>query len=365
MIIQQKKSAIMTVKKYTTCLKGTLLLSCMLLLQFAFAQKPIVSPYDFTALTKKLEASKNELGKMYAVQITKDGKPIYRKENTDFDTKAATNIGVASQWLTATLIMQLVDAGKISLDDKVGSYLPIFNQYFKKYITIRHCLQHNTGIKSEETVLKMFEKNRFATLEEEVNMYASKRDIETNPGEAVKYNGIGFAIAARIVEVVGKRTFAQQMSDKILRPLNMRFSTFTDENDRVNASSGCYTSAVDMSNFLTMLLNNGIFNGKQIVSADAIEQMETLSINPTTIQIMPTAVKSFDYGLGCFIAEKNNSGKASTVAAFSLYGSFMYIDRCRKYAFVATIKNMEKEATQGFYMGIKNLIDEVIGGCGE
>jgi CubicO group peptidase (beta-lactamase class C family) len=363
MIIQQVKSEIMSVKVKEICLKGTLLLNFMLFLQFVIAQKIAPSPYDFSAVTKKLEASKSELGKLYAVQITKDGLPIYKKESTDFDTKTAAPIGIVTQWITAALILQLVDEGKIGLDDKIGKYLPIFDRYSKKYITIRHCLTHSTGIKNSDGNIKLFEKNVYFTLEDEVNTYASKRDIEKNAGEAFRYNEIGFAIAGKIIEVVTKKTFSQIFTDKIAKPLGMRFTTFVDELDRTNTSNGCFTTGVDMSNFLTMLLNNGTFNGKRILSETAIEQLETLSINTATIQYLPLTFKKFDYGLGCFIVDKNNSGKANTIAAFSLFGTFMYIDRCRKYAFVATLKKGEKEASESFYLGLKNVIDEALGSC--
>jgi len=49
--------------------------------------------------------------------------------------------------------MTLVDEGKIALDDKVAKYIPDFAKYSKGYITIRHCLSHQTGIEQEQLSL--------------------------------------------------------------------------------------------------------------------------------------------------------------------------------------------------------------------
>jgi CubicO group peptidase (beta-lactamase class C family) len=51
----------------------------------------------------------------------------------------------------------------------VSDYLPLFAKHGKEFITIAHCLTHNTGIEAERGVLKIFQKSNFKNLEEEVN----------------------------------------------------------------------------------------------------------------------------------------------------------------------------------------------------
>ena len=74
---------------------------------------------------------------------------LYKKEMGDFNAKTQAPIASCSKWLTAALVMQFVDEGKLSLDDKVVKYIPEFEKYCKSYITIRQCLSHMTGIADE------------------------------------------------------------------------------------------------------------------------------------------------------------------------------------------------------------------------
>ena len=102
------------------------------------------------------------------------------------------------------MVLALVDAGKLSLDDKVSQYIPDFTKYNKSYITIRHCLSHQTGIKQEPIKLAAFLlRKKYETLEQEVNEFVSKREIDYNPGEAFFYGNVGMNIAARVCEVAG------------------------------------------------------------------------------------------------------------------------------------------------------------------
>ena len=142
----------------------------------------------------------------------KDGKMVYKKEIEkeigDFNGRVQVPAGIASQWLVAATVMAYVDEGKISLDDKVSKYIPIFAKYMKTYITIRNCLSFTTGIHADPPgPLKFLEKSKYPDLETEVNAFASKRDIESNPGTEIFYSQIGPDIAARVLEVVTKKTF--------------------------------------------------------------------------------------------------------------------------------------------------------------
>ncbi len=83
--------------------------------------------------------------------------------------------------MTAALVMTFVDEGKLSLDDKVTQYIPMFGKYMKGYITIRNCLTNTTGIRTDQSATSVMAKQKFETLEDMVNTYANKHDIAANP----------------------------------------------------------------------------------------------------------------------------------------------------------------------------------------
>src|SRR3954465_12872248 len=131
----------MSLKFRLTCLYCSVLLVFMLLLQ------PAAGQYNFSQLDQLVAARQRALGNNVVALVYKDGKTVYKKElGEDFRADTQEPIGASSKWLTAALVMTFVDEGKISLDDPVSQYIPIFTTYSKSYITIRHCLAELTGI---------------------------------------------------------------------------------------------------------------------------------------------------------------------------------------------------------------------------
>ena len=68
-------------------------------------------------------------------------------------------------------------------------------------------MSHMAGIQQEQVgLLKLFERKKFASLEEEVNSFASKH-IEAKTGTEFRYGNIGLNIVGRILEVISKKKF--------------------------------------------------------------------------------------------------------------------------------------------------------------
>src|SRR6185436_11532338 len=159
------------------CLKFSLFIVTLLIFHTIFAQrkeKPLVSKYNFTSLDRILEEKQGLIGKDYVVLIwKKDDTLTYKKEVGEYKSKTIAPIASCSKWLTAALVMQFVDEGKISLDDPVVQYIPVFEKYMKKYITIRNCLSHMTGIEDDDKFLKkILQRKKFKSLDEEVEAFA-------------------------------------------------------------------------------------------------------------------------------------------------------------------------------------------------
>ena len=115
----------MSAKTTSTCLKVSYIIAFMLFFQVSKAQ------LNFTELGAKLEASKAELGGKAVLLVYKDGKIVFEKSVGEFTPKTQAPIAASTQWLTAALVMSYVDEGKLSLDDKVSKFLPVFSKYSK------------------------------------------------------------------------------------------------------------------------------------------------------------------------------------------------------------------------------------------
>ena len=250
---------------------------------------------------------------------------VFKKEMGDFNSKTEAPIASASKWLTAALILELVDEGKLSLDDKVSRYLPIFEKYGKNYITLRHCLSHFTGIESEPGIKAILQRKKFASLNDEVESFA-KKEIQTNPGTEFRYSNIGLNIAGRVAEVVMKKNFDQLIKQRLLNPLGMSKTSFsTLDGSAINPSGGARSTANDYIHFLQMLLNNGQYNSKQILSAEAIKEMRKVETTTELIKYAPKAATGFNYALGSWVMEENN-GEATALACPGLFATWPMVD---------------------------------------
>ena len=329
-------------------------------LQIVVAQKKTdIGQQQFPGLDDILTQKQKLLGKDFVVMLwKKDDTLVYKKELGDFNSKTQAPIASCSKWLTAALVMTFVDEGRLSLDDKITKWLPEFEKYGKNYITIRTCLSHTTGIRSEPiSVLKLLEKKKFTSLEDEVNSFAAK-DIQANPGEEFRYSNIGLDIAGRVLEIVSKKRFDVLVRQRLFVPLQMRRTSFSSlDGSAVDPSGGAVSSPEDYMHFLIMMMNKGVYHGQKILSEDAVSEMLKLQTTLANIKYAPKAAESFNYTLGAWAADWKD-GKATVLASPGLFGSWPMIDYCHGYAYLYFVKSLLSEDRADAQMEIKAVIDE-------
>jgi CubicO group peptidase (beta-lactamase class C family) len=326
---------------------------------FFLCSNLVSAQVDTAAISDKLNRSGKQLGKDFVCLVQKDGKIIYKKESQEFSVKTPQSIGAASQVLTAALVLTYVQEGKLSLDDKVSKYLPFFTKYSKGYITIRHCLTHQTGVESDA---KLFQKSKYKTLEDEAMGIASRKEIETNPGTEFKYSSIGYDLVGRVLEVVSKKGFDRIMADRVLRPLGMRGSSFTNDdfNAAINPSFGARSTANDLTNFMVMLLNKGKFNNKQVLTEESVATLLSLQAPAGQMKNSPKGAEGFGYALGSWVVEADAKDKPTAIGAPSFSGSWPMVDLCRGYTLVVLTKDLSNPPAKEFYLDIKGIIDGAI-----
>jgi len=131
-----------------------------------------------------------------------------------------------SKPFTATAVMQLVEAGTLSLTEDVNTYLELFKmpQTFPQPITLAHLLTHTAGLDDDKSTLLARDKKRAMSLGEWLKHYRAPRARPV--GEEVHYSNYGSSLAGYIVEVVSQKPYAEYMQQHILNPLGMVQSSF-------------------------------------------------------------------------------------------------------------------------------------------
>jgi CubicO group peptidase (beta-lactamase class C family) len=135
-------------------------------------------------------------------------------------------IGSVSKQFTASMVLLLQQDGKLSLDDKVGLFLPELTQ--ANDVTIRQLLSHTAGY--QDFWPEDYWKQDFAhpTTPLAVADRWGRKKLDFPPGTAWQYSNTGYAIAALIVEKAGGAPFFAQLQKRILAPLGMTHASDYD-----------------------------------------------------------------------------------------------------------------------------------------
>lgn len=354
----------------------------LLFLQPAFAQ------YNWTELNRALDENRKILGNNLVCLVWKDDSLVFKKEMGAFDARTAAPIASCSKWLTAALVMQFVDEGKLSLGDYVSKYIPEFGTQGKGNIRIRDCLCHMTGISDDDKFLRrILERRKYSSLGDEVLDFA-KRKKRAEPGTDFWYGNIGLNIAGRILELISGKKFETLAQEKLFGPLGMTRTSFADPKGYpANPSGGARSTAEDYMKFLVMLLNKGMYKGKRILTETAVTRMMEAQDQPGQIVYAPKSAQGYCYALGSWVVENSRVPfpkpnrpsvppipddtpeeiiKATCLASPGLFGTWPMIDYCRGYAYIVFVKNLLGEERAGIHIELKKIIDRqlfVIADC--
>ena len=132
--------------------------------------------------------------------------------DTLFDVASLTKV-------TATLpsLLLLQQAAKLSLNDKLATYIP---QFPHSEVTISHCLQHTTGLPGSLP----YPQNRYS--KEDVWQELFAQPLISSPGEETRYSDIGMMLAGLVVEKVSNESLSTFAQTHIYQPLGMKHTQF-------------------------------------------------------------------------------------------------------------------------------------------
>ena len=196
---------------------------------------------------------------------------------------------------TTTAVMILFDQGKLHLDDPVVRYLPDFRGGGKESVTIRHLLEHRSGLPAGRDLW------RIAHTAEEARSAVIATPLVSPAGKYFVYSDLGADMLAFVVEAVSGQRLDQFLDARVFTPLGMTDTRFRpdaslrgriapteidpprgyplrgevhDENayalGGVAGHAGLFSTAGDLSIFAQMMLNGGTLNGTRIVADSTV-----------------------------------------------------------------------------------------------
>ncbi len=223
----------------------------------------------------------------------------YRDYEKKLPVTGQTMYTIASntKLFTAVAAGMLVEEGKLTWDRPIKESVPtieFYNSYLNNTITLRDMLSHRTGITRHDSI---WYKSDYSTKE----LFERLKYLEPkeSPRQIFLYNNMMYAGAGYAIELQSGQPWAQFVRERILQPLNMNSTVFTiadmlkqpdvgvpfterrdsfelykipyyEDQQGVAPAGAIISNIEDMSHWLIALMNNGQYNGKQVLPAKAL-----------------------------------------------------------------------------------------------
>lgn len=286
-----------------TVLKFVAVLTCLLFNQLIPAQDATISKLD--SLFSHIEQNNQGMG---SLSLFKDGKPYFSRAIgyavLESDKKATTasryKIGSISKTYTATMIMQLVDEGKLNLDQKLSDFFPKIQN--SKSITIKHLLGHRTGIPEYLKEITEEDLAQPVTHETVLSRIEGNESIFT-PDSKYEYSNSNYFLLGLILEEATDKSYAELLSEKILEPLELK-NTYSGNGSAIDESQTySYRKTAEWEKIPAWDMSWAYGAGEITATADEVNVFLNALMSGKLVSIESVALMkdiNEGYGLGVF-----------------------------------------------------------------
>ena len=320
------------------------------------------------------------------VIVYHEGKPVYRYIAGDTKENALYNLYSCSKPITATAAMQLVEQGRLGLDDPVSKYIPAYADAFviedgEKVVvgdtmTVRHLFTMSAGLTynmNTPAIRAVREQNPNATTRQMVEAFVAE-PLAFRPGDKFNYS-LCHDVLAAVVEAASGESFGDYLQKHIFAPLGMTdigFSPSKEQTERIadqyrvdgntkeiiptdktvgvfrlsrryeSGGAGLFASAEDYGRFAAAMSLGGVSaDGVRILQPETVAMMQTPQLGEYVRNdaFGCAAGPGYGYGLGVRTLVNKNEGQRSSIGEFGwdgAAGSYILMDPAARVAIVYT-----------------------------
>jgi CubicO group peptidase (beta-lactamase class C family) len=178
-------------------------------------------------LDQYMQAQNKIKGFTGAVLVMKQDKILLRKGygmadrewNIPNTPETKFQVGSVTKQFTASCILQLIEQGKLGLDDKLSKFLPGFPK--GDSVTIHMLLNHTSGIASYTGIAQFGSMARLSLAKDSMIAFFSNRPYDFSPGTKYRYNNSGFFLLGYVIEKISGMSYSNYLRKNIFDKLNM------------------------------------------------------------------------------------------------------------------------------------------------
>jgi D-alanyl-D-alanine carboxypeptidase len=131
------------------------------------------------------------------------------------------NLASISKMFTAVAVLRLVEAGKLTLDTRVGQVLTNYpNRTVADQVTVEQLLTHTSGIGNYWEQISRVRQDKLVNLSDTLALFA-EAPLEHAPGSTFSYSNGGYVVLGLIIERITGADYFDHIRETLLRPLNM------------------------------------------------------------------------------------------------------------------------------------------------
>ena len=306
--------------------------------------------------------TKNKQG-IGSISIFRKGKEVYQKDfgqnqlpNVKWNSETGYQIGSVSKLITATMLMQLAEKGKLNIQDKLSKYYPEAPNADK--ITIESLLNHTSGLGDYvgENYQWIFKKS---VGDKAILDTIKAQGVEFQPGEKTRYSNSGYYLLSRILEKIYKKPYNVILKENILSKANLKntfsvldnpknvFKSYKIEDGKwIEVEDFDFRNCIGLGDIVSTpndmnLFINALFNGK-FVKKETLEKM------------LPKPGSKLDFGLGMMAVPFYN--QVSFGHGGDTAGTHSVVSYSKKEDYsISIVINGEEYPHNALYVGILNI----------
>lgn len=170
-----------------------------------------------------------------SVAVARDGQVVFARgygmanleHSVAVTPETVFHIASISKNILAAVLLQLVDEGKLNLDDDVTKYVPEAPTR-GHHVTVRQLLNHTSGIYSFTSLPEAADNERRELSHEQVLGLIKDKQFDFEPGTRWRYDNSGFYLAGMVVERATKQEYGAYVREHVFKPLGMNSASLCD-----------------------------------------------------------------------------------------------------------------------------------------
>jgi CubicO group peptidase (beta-lactamase class C family) len=251
--------------------------------------------------------------------VWRKGVILYERYFGTYTAETDVPIASSSKWLSAAVLMTLVDEGRIALDAPISTYLPQFTGV-KGQMKIRQMFSHTSGLVDPGER----EWNYTITMAEYADRMAREGRMAAEPGAEFRYGSASMQVVGAVAEKVTGKAWNDLFLERIAKPCDMPKTTFAKVAANTNPmlAGGAWSSLPDYTHYMEMIAGRGVYRGRRVISEASVREMQRdqSGAAPMKAASNDRMGRASHYGLGEWLDVQAPDGRPIQVSSPGAFG---------------------------------------------